>query len=928
MLTWPEIRGRAASFAKEWKDETKEMAAYQSFWDDFFNVFGVKRRTLSRYQEKVDLIKGGRGFIDVFWPGTLIVEHKSKGENLDSAYAQAGSYFDALSEDDKPRFIIVTDYKHLRLYDLEGENGVQKYEFDLSDLAKNVHLFSFINGQKVRTYNEESPVNRKAVKTIVNLYKALDSGHYPKNDLEILLVRLVFCFFADDAGIFDKDLFYDYLRINTPEDGAGFGSKLEEIFQILDTDVKDRQTNINNDLASLPYVNGGLFKDRIRLPFFNEEMRSAVIEAAEFDWGLVSPAIFGSMFQFVMDASDEDIRHDFGAHYTSERNILKVINGLFLDDLHSDLEEAAFNLSKLNILWEKIGKISLLDPACGCGNFLVVAYRELRDLELEIIKRLYRKQVEQVEAGQGVLSMKIDIEHLSKMSVENMYGIELLSFPAEIARLSLWLVDHLANLKLGDYFGEPLRKLPLKEQPHITCANALTSDWTVIVPKEKLSYILGNPPFLGKHIQSKEQKIELLNVFKDVKNASDLDYVAAWYQKSAEYIQGTRINVAFVSTNSITQGEQAGILWPNLLKQGISIHFAHRTFKWNNESSGKAAVFCVIIGFGLSESIHRGLYEYENIKAEPHRVEAKNINPYLVDAPNIVVEKRQKPLSNVSAMRYGNKPSDAGALILNDEERKRLIEEEPKAEKYIKQYIGSEEFLNGNPRWCLWLVGIEPHELRSMPAVMRRVDSVRTMRELSTAEPTRKSASTPWLFFYISQPTSDYILIPETSSENRRYIPIGIVSKEVVSSNATYHVEGSDLFTYGILQSVMHMTWMRAVGGRLKSDYRYSGSLVYNTFPWPINPSEEQKREVREKAQEILNIRKSYSNSTLADLYDPSAMPKNLLDAHNILDKAVDVCYGKKNFESEPDRLEFLFTLYQNYIDKFPKTEKKRKSKG
>src|SRR3989344_1390900 len=656
MLTWNEIRGRATDFAREWAEETRETGEYQSFWDGFFQIFGVKRRTTSLYQKSVERLGGSHGFIDLFSPGKLIVEHKSRGQNLDSAFTQATEYAVLLSEEERPQYIIVTDYARIRLYNLEHDEGEPEFhEFPLAELPKRIRLFAFIAGYEVRKYKEEDPVNRKAVKVVVNLYRALAASNYPRESLEKLLVRLVFCFFADDAGVFEPDSFYYYLALGSSEDGSDFGTRLDSVFQTLNTDFDKRQTTLDERLATLPYVNGGLFAEFLPVAFLNREMRAAVLRACEFSWASVSPAIFGSMFQYVTDAHNADLRHDLGAHYTSEKNILKVIDGLFMDDLREGLKSAGKNPSKLEALWKKLGDISLLDPACGCGNFLVVAYRELRRLELEILKLLHPQLTKQTE-GAGQVALPLDVHHLSKLSIERMYGIEIESFPALIARLSLWLTDHLANKELGDYFGMSFVKLPLTEQPHIIEGNALTLDWQTVVSKEKLSYILGNPPFVSKQDRDANQKGDMEFVFGKLKGAGELDYVTAWYEKATKYIQSTDIKTAFVSTNSIIQGEQAGILWPELFRQGVKIFFAHRTFKWSNEAPGKAAVFCVIIGFWLHEPKQRHLFYYEDPAGEPHMLEAKNINPYLVDAPNIVVTARRKPLSDVPLAVVPGKP--------------------------------------------------------------------------------------------------------------------------------------------------------------------------------------------------------------------------------------------------------------------------------
>ncbi len=912
ILVWNEIRDRAVRFARQWAEESREAGEYQTFWNEFFEVFGVHRRSVAIYQKQVAKLKGGHGFIDVFWPGTLVVEHKSAGQDLDSAFVQAGDYLVGLPEEERPRYVIVSDYRRVRLYDLEsGKGGKEQYEFPLSDLPRHIRQFAFMAGYEVREYKEEDPVNRKAVRVIVDLYRALETGLYEKEYLSRLLVRLVFCFFADDTGIFPKDAFHNYFLYMSREDGGDFGPRLGEVFQTLNTPENKRQKNLDEDLASLPYVNGSLFADPLPLPSFNREMRKEFLKAAEFDWGAVSPAIFGSMFQFVMDADGGDIRHDFGAHYTSEKNILKVIDGLFLDELRQELEEAGQNRQKLTALWEKIGGISLLDPACGCGNFLVVAYRELRHLELEIIKRLYRKEIE--EAGKGALPL--EASRLSKLSVERMFGIEILEFPAEIARVSLWLVDHLANKELGELFGKYFAKLPLVEQPHILPANALETDWENLVPKNKLTYILGNPPFIAKQDQNKEQKGDMARIFGKLKGAGELDYVSAWYMKATEYIQGTNIKAAFVSTNSITQGEQVGILWGELLRRGVRINFAHRTFKWTNEAPGKAAVYCVIIGFGLQDMPGKRLFDYEDVRAEPHEFWAKNINPYLVDADDVVVKSRRKPLCPVPAASFGSMPNDGGLLLFADEKEKdAFLLVEPDAAKFIKPFISAKEYLNGNMRYCLWLKDAKSEELRAMPAVMQRIRGIQALRETSKRAATRELAKASALFGEDRQPETDYVLIPLTSSERRVYIPLSIFGPDHIAGNTCAVVPNATMYHFGVLQSLMHMAWMRSVCGRLKSDYRYSNELVYNNFPWPeIEDKSEKWEAVFNAASSLLNARKNCTG-TLADMYDPLTMPKILLDAHKALDAAVDRAYATPRFASEPDRLKFLFSLYKKSI--------------
>ncbi len=915
-LNWRDIQDKATTFSHEWKGAKDEDKEAKAFWVRFFDVFGVRERSLGLFEKRVQLagLKAGKdGKIDFFAPNRFLVEHKSKGKNLDAAFEQAAGYFDALSEEEKPRYIIVSDFERFRIYDLEALEKEREFEFSLKDLPKHVTRFAFLVDEKVQEYKEEEHINVKAVKAIGKLHDAIRSTNYPPASLSSLLTRLVFCFFADDTGIFNKNVLRRYLEEKTDADGSDIGAHLTAIFEILDMPEDKRPNTIDDALASLPYVNGGLFAAPLPTVFASRAIRDTLINCSQFDWSNISPAIFGSMFQSVLDEKE---RHDLGAHYTSEENILKVINGLFLDNLKEELEAAKTNHEKLNALWGRLAIITLLDPACGCGNFLVIAYRELRRIELEIIKRIYKHEVKHVESGNAHLPIDVDIAKLSKLSVERMYGIEIEAFPAEVAKLSLWLMDHMMNVEIGTYFGKPFRKLPLREQPHIVQGNALRVDWESVVLKEKLTYILGNPPFIGSRIMNKEQKDDMAHVFGKIKGLGELDYVTAWYMKASDYIQGTNIDVAFVSTNSITQGEQVGILWPVLLRYGIKIRFAHRTFKWSNEASGKAAVYCVIIGFGLTEPKEKNIFEYDDISGEPIGKKVRNVNPYLVDATNIFIVARRKPISaNIPQAVFGSMPNDAGQFLFESEEEKdAFIAKEPKASKFIRPLISGKEYLQGGQRFCLWLKNVSPEDIRALPEVIRRIENVRLHREMSSREATKKLAETPYLFGEDRQPNTDYILIPLTSSENRDYIPLSFFSSDKVANNTCALVPGATLYHIGILQSEMHMTWMRAVSGRLESRYRYSNELVYNNFPWPEKPTTEQKCDVEKTVQVILDVRKKYPDSTLADLYDPNTMPVDLLKAHHSLDKAVDASYGKKTFKSEPERLEFLFQEYQRLV--------------
>lgn len=735
------------------------------------------------------------------------------------------------------------------------------------------------------------------------LHDKLKSIGYEGHVLELYLVRLLFCLFADDTTIFEKEVFLDFIRERTSEDGSDLASRMSELFYILNTPPEKRLKNLDEQLKAFPYINGKLFEETLPPASFDSEMRHCLLDCCALDWGKISPAIFGSMFQSVMNPKE---RRNLGAHYTSEKNILKLIKPLFLDTLHEEFEKVKTSRNKLLDFHRKLASIKFLDPACGCGNFLVITYRELRLLELDILRTLHNQ-------GEAFLS----IDDIVWLNVDMMYGIELEEFPARISEVAMWLIDHQMNMAVSNEFGQYFVRLPLKKAANITVGNSLQIDWaTDIVSPDKLSFILGNPPFLGTTYQGNAQKEDMKQIFTGVKSAGVLDYVTAWYIKAAQYIQNTKIKVAFVSTNSISQGEQVGILWSELFKKyNIKIHFAHRTFKWGNEARGNAAVHVVIIGFANFDTDVKRIFEYEDIKGEPHEVKAKNINPYLVEGKDFALIPRETNICNVLKIVWGNKPVDGGNLILSDTEKIELVSKEPLAEKYIKPLISAKEYLNGEKRWCLWLVDVNPSELKDMPLVLERVRKVKEMRESSIDEGARKLASRPTQFRDTKNPDS-YILIPSTTSENRKYIPFAFFGKDNISHNSCHILPNATLYHFGILTSMMHMAWVKYVCGRLKSDFRYSKDIVYNNYPWPENLTDKQKETIEKAAQKVLDARKEFPESSLADLYDPLTMPPVLVKAHNELDKAVDLAYRPQIFPTEASRIEYLFDLYEKYTRK------------
>lgn len=896
-LSWNEIKDRALRFSHDWADETSENAEAKSFWDAFFNVFGVSRRRMASFEQPVKKSDGHGGFIDLLWKGILLVEHKSRGKDLDRAYRQAMDYFPGLKDDDLPDYILVSDFARFRLYNLEF--GTYK-EFLLKDFYQNVRLFGFIAGYQTTSYKEQDAVNIKAAERMGVLHDKLKASGYSGHNLEVYLVRLLFCLFADDTSIFERRQFQDLIEQRAAEDGQDLAERLANLFQVLNTPDSKRLTTLDEQLAEFPYVNGNLYAETIPIAGFDRKMRDILLECCALDWSKISPAIFGALFQSVMN---QELRRNLGAHYTTEKNILKLIGPLFLDNLRAEFERVKGNTGKLKEFHASLAKLNFLDPACGCGNFLVIAYRELRLLELHVLRVLLKETA----------TLSIDVVTFNILcDVDQFYGIEIEEFPAQIAQTALWLMDHQMNMRVSEEFGNYFVRLPLKKSATIIHGNALQIDWRDVVKPAELNYIFGNPPFGGKQYQSSGQKQDLARVFDDVQSSRVLDFVAPWYRKAVEYMADNKdIKAAFVSTNSITQGEQVGVLWPDLLQRGLIIHFAHRTFQWSSEASGSAAVHCIIIGFALRDIAEKRLFDYESPQSDADEIKAKNINPYLVDAPNILLQKRRNPLQEVPEIAFGNMPNDGGHLLLTEEGKNNLSRDEPQAAPYIKLCMGSKEFINNIERYCLWLQGISPSELKNLPLVLERVKKVKKQRLESSRPETRRLADYPMLFGEIRQPEVDYLAIPEVSSEKRKYIPISFLSKDVIITNKIYSLSAPTLYHFGILTSAMHMAWMRTVCGRLKSDYQYSAGIVYNNFPWPPSATEKQRQNIENTAQAVLNARAKYPDSSLADLYCPLTMPPDLVKAHQKLDAAVDVAYAKKKFSGDSDRVAFLFELYQ-----------------
>lgn len=914
-LSWNEIRSRAAEFSRQWADASYEKGETQSFYNDFFEIFGVKRRSVARYEEHVQKLDNSSGFIDLFWPGMLLVEQKSAGRDLNPARKQAGDYFDALPEKDRPRYILLSDFQNFELLDRDERKLLR---FTLPELSTHVEKFGFIIGVERKTFRDQDPVNIKAAELVGRLHDALDEAGYRGHDLERFLVRIVFCLFADDTGIFEpRDMFLDFIETRTREDGSDLGPLLAQLFQVLDTPDDERSTTLDEDLAGFPYINGDLFREPLRIPSFTKTMRERLLEACYFDWSNISPAIFGALFQSVMEPTE---RRAQGAHYTTEKNILKVIEPLFLDELRAEFEKIKAlknnREKRLRGFQKKLGSLTFFDPACGCGNFLIIAYREIRLLEIEIIRELRTREIHTTETRSG-RQREFYMEILSLVNVNQFYGIELGEFPVRVAETALWMMDHIMNNRLSLEFGETYARIPLKESPNIRHGDALETDWTEILPPERCDYVFGNPPFVGAKFQTTDQRAQVRKVAALGKSGGSLDYVAGWFIKAGGYVRNTSGRIGFVATNSITQGKQVAQLWLVLFDRlKLEISFAHRTFAWGSDVRGKAHVHVVIIGLDRREKAkpEKRLFSYPDINGEPEETRHKALSPYLFDAaglsnPYIMVCEESRPINGMTPLRYGSQPIDGGHYIFTTEERVQFLAEEPDAESLLRPFVGAREYLQGGDRWILVLHDTEPNILAGLPKIRERITAVRESRLESKREVTRKLAQFPTEFAFTTIPKTPFLVIPEVSSERRDYVPIGWLEPPVVPSNLVRVLENASLADFALLTSAMHMTWLRHVGGRLKSDYRYSIGLVYNTFPTP--PRDKDTSKLKPLAQTVLDARAAHPDATLADLYDPDLMPPNLRKAHKALDRAVDRVYRRSGFSSERQRIEHLFSLYE-----------------
>ncbi len=935
MKTLLQLQTAAQNFAAYYKDQTDERREKDTFWNEFFAIFGIDRKNVAHFEYPVKDPADNTQFVDIFWEGIFLAEHKSANKNLTKAKEQAERYLQEIGRTKPsalPEYYAVSDFAHFHLYRRVPEEGAEnQWQFPLEELPEYITrgVFDFMFGieAKVRQIQEEA--NIQAAAAIGRLHDALkEEGIYEEHELRLFITRLLFLFFADDSAVFQRNyLFQDFLE--SCKEADTLGDKLNQLFEFLNTPDQKRSKTQSEKFKGFEYVNGGLFKERLRTFDFTAKQHRALIDCGNFDWRNISPEIFGTLFQSVMDAQE---RREAGAHYTEAANIDKVINGLFLENLRAEFEAVKAlkrdKAKKLAAFYQKIQNLQFLDPACGCGNFLIVAYDRIRALEDDIIAEALKDK-----AGSLFDSPSVQCR------LKQFHGIEIDEFAVLIARTAMWLKNHQCNIRTQIRFeGEvACHTLPLEDTAEIIYANSLRTPW------QAADYIFGNPPFIGSTYQTKEQKNDLESICGHIKGYGLMDYVCNWYVKAAGIMaQHPQVQTAFVSTNSICQGQQVEILWGSLLKQGIEIHFAHRTFQWTSQAAGKAAVHCIIVGFRQKPQMpsEKTLYDYPDIKGEPQKHAAANINPYLIDAPDLIIAKRRTQISGEIEMLYGNKPTDGGNLILSTAEKDALIAAEPLAEQYTRPFVGAEEFINGKTRWCLWFHGVSDvkrnHDLKQMPQVQARIQAVKAMREASSKAATQKKAATPWLFDEIRQPSEgNYLIIPRVSSESRRFIPIGYLSFETVVSNLAFILPNATLYHFGILSSTMHNAFMRTVAGRLESRYRYSNTVVYNNFPFPEScrmPSENDRPDplraaVETAAQAVLDARGQYCREareaglpepTLAELYAPDAGYTALDKAHAALDKAVDKAYGYKtgkNTDDEAERTAFLFELYRKAIE-------------
>jgi hypothetical protein len=903
-LKIPELsRSAAAAFVERWKDTTDELQYAQSFWTDFFRALcGIEDEKLAgiEYQKRVKGdVSGNQEYIDVYWKNVALIEHKTAGKNLDKAELQARGYLRSLPPGYRPKTIIVSDFKIIRVVDVALN---RTHEFPLEKLPDNIHRFeAIISGNRTRISDEEITVDQEAAKLMANLYLELESHGYEGHETSIFLIRVLFLLFGDDTGMWEKNLFLK-LVMGTKEDGTDVGSKLDSLFQVLNSPSGKRPKDLDVGLRNFPYVNGGIFAEKISVIDFSKKMRVALVEVANYDWTTINPTIFGALFQMI---KSKEARAELGEHYTSEENINKIVYPLFLDELQQRLADSWDSKKELKKLRLDLAKIKILDPACGGGNFLVVSYKHLRQLELELTVRLQHLEGKESDIGlDGAFALSINLNQF--------YGIEIEEWPSQIARVALFLTDHQENRKLERITGETPSRFPIHDSANILNANSLTTDWSQVLEVDEFTYILGNPPFIGARLQTESQKTETLEIWKNIDKAGNLDYVANWFLKAARAISGNNAKAAFVATNSISQGEQPPIMWPAIFDCGVHINFAHRTFSWSNDSAGQAIVHVVIVGISSGESSSSyPLWAYESVKSEPIETTATNINPYLVDAPNVLISSRRTPLSpKTQPLLYGSQPNDGGAISdISAEEAANIRKVDTIAAKYLKRVVGARELLHDEERWCLWLTNASPADIHKSKVLTQRVGEVKKTREASERKATQELAGTPHLFGFISHPKGSYLAVPRHSSEDRKYVPIAYFDENTICTDAVSIVPEASLATFGLMSSSAFNAWNKGVSGRIKNDTRISGGITYNNFPFQ-SLTTEQLSMLEKAATEVLAARENHKESSLADLYSGTSMPKDLRKAHEYLDAMVLQFMGIDSHAGEAQILASLFALY------------------
>lgn len=907
-LALNEIRSRCAKFVIEWRDSSgDERQEAQSFVRDLLEAFGISETKAALYEKRVQRSStGNQGYIDALVPGLLLIEMKSAGRPLDLAEAQAFDYIQHLPEAEVPRFILTSDFKNFRLMDIKAPKGSDVTEFGLEQLPSRAESLSFLAGYKTRSFGtiSQEEASIKAARLMGDLYEALEGSGYSEHESSIFLVRTLFGLYAEDAGIWQRFQFTDFIQSRTAEDGSDLGAQLTMLYQVLNQPMDKRMSNLDEMLLQFPYVNGGAFSEPLSIPAFDKKMRDQLLRACAFDWSEISPSIFGSLFQAV---KSPEARRELGEHYTTETNIRKLIDPLFLDELRAEVENVSNNISDLRKLRAKIGDIKILDPACGCGNFLVVTYRELRTLELSILMRLQK-----LGDNESIPPLFFTREDLA-VQLSNVYGIEIEEWPARIAQTALLLTEHQANQAMELALGKSPSILPLETVEGIRIGNALRLSWSEVTIPGSNVIIIGNPPFIGHQQKKPEQIADLKEVWGQDYDGY-LDYVTGWFRKAADFfanVKGGRF--AFVSTNSIVQGQPVEALFKPLFKAGYRIRFAHQTFAWTSEAPGAAGVHCVITGFDKHEKTDPQLFVYANPRSEPVEITASNINGYLVDAPEFFIEKRSKPLSKqLPAVNFGTMPIDGGNLIVESKELSKF-QADPIAAKYLRPFIGAKELIQGLPRFCLWLEDVTASDVRSSALLKERIDACKMFRERSTTGGDAfKYRTAPHLFRPNSKrPKVPYACFPRVVSEGRQYFTVGHFDADVIASDAVFTAEDADGFAFAVASSSMFISWQRMVGGRLESRLRFSNTVVWNNLPLP-EVTDQVRLQIVEAGQKILEFRESKPNSSLADLYDPLSMDPLLIKAHSSLDRLVDRAFGATaTLRTELEREELLAKSYR-----------------